>query len=141
MRRGILKPKIATFAYTLLAALILSALIGVNSAEAKDGIVLCTIDDLSGDFSIMATPKTVMTSAARKRAGSPTKRLKRLSIIDDQTDEIFPTRTIPGGLVLPGFIFEPKEPVAPPRRVRRASGLYRRESHVCDASRNPPFLP
>ena len=58
MRRGILKPKIAAFAYTLFAALILSALIGVNSAEAKEGIVLCTIDDLSGDFSIMATPKT-----------------------------------------------------------------------------------
>ena len=58
MRRGILKPKIAAFAYTLLSALILSALIGVNSAEAKDEIVLCTIDDLSGDFSIMATPKT-----------------------------------------------------------------------------------
>ncbi|MDP7342151.1 MAG: ABC transporter substrate-binding protein [Alphaproteobacteria bacterium] len=58
MRRGILKPKIATFAYILLAALILSTLIGVNSAQAKDGIVLCTIDDLSGDFSIMATPKT-----------------------------------------------------------------------------------
>jgi branched-chain amino acid transport system substrate-binding protein len=58
MRRGILKPKIAAFAYILLAALILSTLIGVNSAQAKDGIVLCTIDDLSGDFSIMATPKT-----------------------------------------------------------------------------------
>ncbi len=58
MRRGILKHKIAAFAYILLAALILSTLIGVNSAQAKDGIVLCTIDDLSGDFSIMATPKT-----------------------------------------------------------------------------------
>jgi urea transport system substrate-binding protein len=29
-----------------------------SPAEAKDSIVLCTIDDLSGDFSIMSTPKT-----------------------------------------------------------------------------------
>ena len=29
-----------------------------NTAQAKDSIVLCTIDDLSGDFSIMSTPKT-----------------------------------------------------------------------------------
>jgi ABC-type branched-subunit amino acid transport system substrate-binding protein len=37
------------------------ALVGVftvTSASAKDQIVLCTIDDLSGDFSIMSTPKT-----------------------------------------------------------------------------------
>jgi len=31
---------------------------GTAEAEANDEIVLCTIDDLSGDFSIMATPKT-----------------------------------------------------------------------------------
>jgi branched-chain amino acid transport system substrate-binding protein len=30
----------------------------VSPAFAKDEIVVCTIDDLSGDFSIMATPKT-----------------------------------------------------------------------------------
>jgi urea ABC transporter substrate-binding protein len=30
----------------------------ITSAHAKDQIVLCTIDDLSGDFSIMSTPKT-----------------------------------------------------------------------------------
>ena len=30
----------------------------VSPALAKDEIVVCTIDDLSGDFSIMATPKT-----------------------------------------------------------------------------------
>ena len=30
----------------------------LSPAEAKDSIVLCTIDDLSGDFSIMSTPKT-----------------------------------------------------------------------------------
>jgi branched-chain amino acid transport system substrate-binding protein len=29
-----------------------------QAAHAKDSIVLCTIDDLSGDFSIMSTPKT-----------------------------------------------------------------------------------
>ena len=29
-----------------------------SPAEAKDSIVLCTIDDLSGDFSIMSAPKT-----------------------------------------------------------------------------------
>jgi urea ABC transporter substrate-binding protein len=29
-----------------------------SPAEAKDSIILCTIDDLSGDFSIMSTPKT-----------------------------------------------------------------------------------
>ncbi len=29
-----------------------------TAAQAKDSIVLCTIDDLSGDFSIMSTPKT-----------------------------------------------------------------------------------
>lgn len=34
------------------------ALMGFSDATADDEIVLCTIDDLSGDFSIMATPKT-----------------------------------------------------------------------------------
>jgi branched-chain amino acid transport system substrate-binding protein len=35
-----------------------SSLIICETASAKDQIVLCTIDDLSGDFSIMSTPKT-----------------------------------------------------------------------------------
>src|SRR3546814_5215411 len=34
------------------------AVIAVSPVKAADDIVICTIDDLSGDFSIMATPKT-----------------------------------------------------------------------------------
>ncbi len=40
------------------AALGFAAAFTATPAAAKDDIVLCTIDDLSGDFSIMATPKT-----------------------------------------------------------------------------------
>ncbi|RUP10723.1 ABC transporter substrate-binding protein [Hyphomicrobium sp.] len=45
---------------TLFAAVSISFGAGFVSeaARAKDVIVLCTIDDLSGDFSIMSTPKT-----------------------------------------------------------------------------------
>jgi branched-chain amino acid transport system substrate-binding protein len=49
---------------TLLAALcgalaaVAALIAGPTAASAKDSIVLCTIDDLSGDFSIMSTPKT-----------------------------------------------------------------------------------
>jgi urea ABC transporter substrate-binding protein len=54
------------FPMTLLKALLLSflgvfafsGLLSPNAASAKDAIVACTIDDLSGDFSIMSTPKT-----------------------------------------------------------------------------------
>lgn len=35
-----------------------AVLAGAGSSYAEDEIVVCTIDDLSGDFSIMATPKT-----------------------------------------------------------------------------------
>ena len=41
-----------------IAALGFAATFTATPAAAKDDIVLCTIDDLSGDFSIMATPKT-----------------------------------------------------------------------------------
>ena len=43
-----------------LSGLFLSAAIAssVSGASAKDNIVLCTIDSVSGDFSIMSTPKT-----------------------------------------------------------------------------------
>ena len=45
-----------------LAAVGMMGLVGLadNSAQAAtdEEIILCTIDDLSGDFSIMATPKT-----------------------------------------------------------------------------------
>ncbi len=41
-----------------LAVLGSMAFVGLSEAKADDEIVLCTIDDLSGDFSIMATPKT-----------------------------------------------------------------------------------
>ena len=43
---------------------LLACIAGVQSfwaatpAAAQDEIVLCTVDDLSGDFSIMSTPKT-----------------------------------------------------------------------------------
>ncbi|GLK66918.1 ABC transporter substrate-binding protein [Hansschlegelia plantiphila] len=37
---------------------LLASAAGATPAMAKDKIVVCTIDDLSGDFSIMSTPKT-----------------------------------------------------------------------------------
>jgi len=48
---------LGTAALGLLVAGVMTAA-GTAEAEANDEIVLCTIDDLSGDFSIMATPKT-----------------------------------------------------------------------------------
>jgi len=35
-----------------------AAVFGAIESQAKDDIVVCTIDDISGDFSIMSTPKT-----------------------------------------------------------------------------------
>ena len=35
-----------------------AAVFGAGESQAKDDIVVCTIDDISGDFSIMSTPKT-----------------------------------------------------------------------------------
>lgn len=49
--------KTSARALCLPAALIGLALMALPAA-AKDQIVLCTVDDLSGDFSIMSTPKT-----------------------------------------------------------------------------------
>lgn len=46
--------KLGLTSLTLGAAVVLS----LSSASAKDDIVLCTIDSVSGDFSIMSTPKT-----------------------------------------------------------------------------------
>ncbi len=43
-----------------------------TAAQAKDSIVLCTIDDLSGDFSIMSTPKTYGYQLAVKESTSTT---------------------------------------------------------------------
>lgn len=43
---------------SLCCVLALTGIFSVTSASAKDQIVLCTIDDLSRDFSIMSTPKT-----------------------------------------------------------------------------------
>jgi urea ABC transporter substrate-binding protein len=64
-----------------------------SSAKAKDQIVLCTIDDLSGDFSIMSTPKTYGYRLAVKEindaGGIPidgTKKLIKLVSYDGQSD-------------------------------------------------------
>ena len=48
------------FGVWIAAVLVVLCVAGSMSSpvEAKDSIVLCTIDDLSGDFSIMSTPKT-----------------------------------------------------------------------------------
>ena len=58
-------------AHAALAALGLAALIGLlapqpAAAKDKENIVVCTIDDLTGDFSIMATPKTYGYQLATK---------------------------------------------------------------------------
>ncbi|GAB5469390.1 MAG: urea ABC transporter substrate-binding protein [Rhodospirillales bacterium] len=50
--------RLLTTAALGLAVIGAAVLQGSPEAQAKDEIVLCTIDDLSGDFSIMATPKT-----------------------------------------------------------------------------------
>ena len=46
--------KLGLASLSLGAAVVLS----LSQASAKDDIVLCTIDSVSGDFSIMSTPKT-----------------------------------------------------------------------------------
>lgn len=51
-------PRLAKIIAALALALGFSSGIASTSAFAKDQIVLCTVDDLSGDFSIMSTPKT-----------------------------------------------------------------------------------
>ena len=58
-------------AHAALAALGLAAVVGLSAPQAaeakeKENIVVCTIDDLSGDFSIMATPKTYGYQLATK---------------------------------------------------------------------------
>ncbi len=50
--------RLAKIIAALALALGFSSSIASTSAFAKDQIVLCTVDDLSGDFSIMSTPKT-----------------------------------------------------------------------------------
>jgi urea ABC transporter substrate-binding protein len=50
-------PKIGFLIFVTLASFAAAGAMSTG-AQAKDSIVLCTIDDLSGDFSIMATPKT-----------------------------------------------------------------------------------
>jgi urea ABC transporter substrate-binding protein len=72
------------------------ALMGVftaASAQAKDQIVLCTIDDLSGDFSIMSTPKTYGYRLAVKEINDAggiqvdgAKKLIKLVSYDGQSD-------------------------------------------------------
>jgi urea ABC transporter substrate-binding protein len=64
-----------------------------SSAKAKDQIVLCTIDDLSGDFSIMSTPKTYGYRLAVKEINDAggiqidgTKKLIKLVSYDGQSD-------------------------------------------------------
>lgn len=63
------------------------------SAAAKDKIVLCTVDDLSGDFSIMSTPKTYGYKLAVKQINDAggievdgKKKLIQLISYDGQSD-------------------------------------------------------
>src|SRR5687767_8658264 len=77
-----------------LALVALTAVLGgAASSHAKDQIVVCTIDDLSGDFSIMATPKTYGYQLAVKEindaGGVPLKdgkKLIKLVTYDGQSD-------------------------------------------------------
>jgi urea ABC transporter substrate-binding protein len=77
----------------LSCVLALMSVFTASSAKAKDQIVLCTIDDLSGDFSIMSTPKTYGYRLAVKEindaGGIPidgTKKLIKLVSYDGQSD-------------------------------------------------------
>lgn len=65
----------------------------VTPAFAKDEIVVCTIDDLSGDFSIMATPKTYGYQLAVKELNDAggievdgEKKMVKLITYDGQSD-------------------------------------------------------
>jgi len=65
----------------------------VAPAFAKDEIVVCTIDDLSGDFSIMATPKTYGYQLAVKELNDAggievdgEKKMVKLITYDGQSD-------------------------------------------------------
>jgi len=65
----------------------------VAPAFAKDEIVVCTIDDLSGDFSIMATPKTYGYQLAAKEINDAggievdgEKKMVKLITYDGQSD-------------------------------------------------------
>lgn len=53
-----IKPKYLVKLARLSLALGAAVVLGASQASAKDDIVLCTIDSVSGDFSIMSTPKT-----------------------------------------------------------------------------------
>lgn len=77
----------------------LACLVGVQAfimtapAHAKDEIVLCTVDDLSGDFSIMSTPKTYGYRLAVKEINDAggievdgQKKLIKLITYDGQSD-------------------------------------------------------
>jgi urea ABC transporter substrate-binding protein len=64
-----------------------------SSAKAKDQIILCTVDDLSGDFSIMSTPKTYGYRLAVKEINDAggiqvdgAKKLIKLISYDGQSD-------------------------------------------------------
>jgi urea ABC transporter substrate-binding protein len=65
----------------------------VPQAVAKDEIVLCTVDDLSGDFSIMSTPKTYGYKVAVKEINDAggvevdgAKKMIKLVSYDGQSD-------------------------------------------------------
>ncbi|MGE0237600.1 MAG: ABC transporter substrate-binding protein [Parvibaculaceae bacterium] len=80
---------LAGLAFGLLAA----AFAGATGVHAKEQVVVCTIDDLSGDFSIMATPKTYGYQLAVKEindAGGVQlkdgKKLIKLVTYDGQSD-------------------------------------------------------
>lgn len=63
--------------------------LGLHTAHAADNIVICTVDDLSGDFSIMSTPKTYGYQLAVKEindAGGIDGRKVVLKTYDGQSD-------------------------------------------------------
>lgn len=77
----------------MIVGAILACGILTGGAQAKDDIVLCTIDDLSGDFSIMATPKTYGYQLAVKEVNDAggimvdgEKKMIRLVTYDGQSD-------------------------------------------------------
>ena len=93
MFRLLSRLRLAHAAIAAVGLALVSILFAPAPAEAKDNIVVCTIDDLTGDFSIMATPKTYGYQLATKEVNDAggimvdgKKKMIKLITYDGQSD-------------------------------------------------------
>lgn len=93
MLRLLSRLRLAHAAIAALGLALASALFAAPPAKAADEIIVCTIDDLTGDFSIMATPKTYGYQLATKEVNDAggimvdgKKKMIKLITYDGQSD-------------------------------------------------------